>query len=137
MEERVQPYMCFACSPDNPIGLKLQFKDVGDTLQTSFTPRDEHQGWPGWAHGGLVSTVLDEAMAQWVWRREITAMTAELNVRFRNGLPLGRTLLVEARQVSARGRLLELEAEGKLDDGTVIAQARAKFMVVSREILVG
>ncbi|RJX20560.1 MAG: PaaI family thioesterase [Desulforudis sp.] len=133
MAERVPPHMCFACSPNNPIGLKLQFEDVGDTLRTSFTPREEHQGWPGWTHGGLVTTVLDEAMAQWVWRREITAMTADLSIRFRHGLPLGETLRVEARRVSARGCLLELEAEGKLDDGTVIAQAKAKFMIVTRE----
>lgn len=134
MADRPVPYMCFACSPHNPIGLKLRFKDVGEVLKTSFTPREEYQGWPGWTHGGLVTTVLDEAMAQWVWRREITAVTAEMTIRFRSGLPLGETMFVEARRVASRGRLMELEAEGRLGDGTVVALARAKFMVIKLDL---
>ncbi len=127
MDER-GPHMCFACSPDNPIGLKLQFEDDGDVLRTSFTPGEEHQGWIDVVHGGLIATVLDEAMAQWCWRRGMAAMTAEITVRFRKGVPVNRTILVTARLLQEKGRLVELAAEARLDDGELAAQATAKFI---------
>ncbi|MEW6726683.1 MAG: PaaI family thioesterase [Bacillota bacterium] len=127
LDERAT-HMCFACSPVNPIGLKLLFEDDGDVLRTSFTPGEEHQGWTGWVHGGLISTVLDEAMAQWCWRRGMTAMTAEIAVRFRKGVPVNRTILVTARLLREKGRLVELAAEARLDDGELAAQATAKFI---------
>lgn len=48
--------MCFACSPKNPIGLKLQFFMEGDTCKASFVGRPEHQGWAGLIHGGLIAS---------------------------------------------------------------------------------
>ncbi|MGC7846828.1 PaaI family thioesterase [Desulforudis sp. 1088] len=126
LDERAT-HMCFACSPVNPIGLKLLFEDDGDVLRTSFTPGEEHQGWTGWVHGGLISTVLDEAMAQWCWRRGMTAMTAEITVRFKKGVRIGERMDVSARMVSARGRLVELEAAAAVA-GKVVATARSKFL---------
>ncbi|MDI6906885.1 MAG: PaaI family thioesterase [Thermoanaerobacterales bacterium] len=125
------PRMCFACGRDNPIGLRLSFVEDGETLATTFTPRPEHQGWPGWTHGGLVLTVLDEVMAQWCWRHGLPAMTAEMTVRFRHGVPTGRTIHVTARPLRQKGRLVELKAEARLDDGTPAAQATAKFIRTS------
>ncbi|MBE0467611.1 MAG: PaaI family thioesterase [Candidatus Desulforudis sp.] len=122
--------MCFACSPDNPIGLKLVFEDDGVVCRTRFTPGLVHQGWNGRIHGGILSTLLDEAMAQLLYRRRETAVTAELTVRFKRSAPVGRELLVEARQAAARGRLVEVKAQARFTDGTVVATAGAKFLKV-------
>ncbi len=92
-------HMCFACSPDNPIGLKLVFEDEGEVCRTRFVPGVEHQGWTGRIHGGILVTLLDETMAQLLYRRGQTAVTAELTVRFKRPVPVGRTLVAEARQV--------------------------------------
>lgn len=121
-------HMCFACSPINPIGLKLVFADEGDACRTRFVPGPEHQGWTGRVHGGIVTTLLDEAMAQFLYRRDETVVTAELTVRFRLPAPVGRELLVEARQTGAHGRLITLEAKACFDDGTVVATAHGKFL---------
>ncbi len=128
-------HMCFACSPINPIGLKLVFADEGDACVTRFVPGREHQGWTGRVHGGIVTTLLDEAMAQFLYRRHETAVTAELTVRFRLPVPVERELLVEARQTGARGRLLMLEAKARLVDGTVVATAQGKFLRVPAQVL--
>lgn len=128
-------HMCFACSPINPIGLKLVFADEEDACVTRFVPGPEHQGWTGRVHGGIVTTLLDEAMAQFLYRRQETAVTAELTVRFRLPVPVERELLVEARQTGARGRLLMLEAKARLVDGTVVATARGKFLRVPSQVL--
>ena len=127
-------HMCFACSPDNPIGLKLVFEDEGEVCRTRFVPGVEHQGWTGRIHGGILATLLDEAMAQLLYRRKQTAVTAELTVRFKRPVPVGRALVVEARRVGGRGRLIEVEARACFEDQTVVASAHAKFLKVPLDI---
>lgn len=122
--------MCFACGPSNPIGLHLQFSLDGDTCRTTFTAGEEHQGWNGCLHGGLIATLLDEVMAQWLWRQGISAMTAEMTTRFRRMVPIGVPVIVESQQVGSRGRLWELIARVILPGGQVAAQARAKFLAM-------
>lgn len=125
--------MCFACSPRNPIGLKLKFEQDGDTCRTYFLAGPEHQGWNGVLHGGLVATLLDEVMAQWLWGRDITAMTAEISTRYSKAVPIGEKLTLEANMLSDRGRLVEMAGKLILPDGTVAARAKAKFLKMDAE----
>jgi len=122
--------MCFACSPNNPIGLKLVFEHEGDICRASFVAGPEHQGWNGVMHGGLVTTMLDEVMAQWLWSRDMSIMTAEMTTRFVNPVPIGVKLTIESRLVANKRRLFLMEADATLPDGTVVAKATAKFVPV-------
>jgi acyl-coenzyme A thioesterase PaaI-like protein len=65
MEKQPNSRMCFVCGIDNPIGLHLKFytDDEGRCI-ARFQPKAEHQGFPGQLHGGLISTLLDEAMGR-------------------------------------------------------------------------
>jgi acyl-coenzyme A thioesterase PaaI-like protein len=54
---------CFGCGPDHPSGFHLRFEVDGDAVLTRFTPGQHHQGPLGLMHGGLISTVADEAAA--------------------------------------------------------------------------
>ena len=56
-------HACFGCGDNNPIGLRLRFAYAGNGVEASFTPSAEHQGFHDVVHGGIISTVLDEAMA--------------------------------------------------------------------------
>lgn len=125
-------HMCFACSPRNPIGLKLEFEHEGDICRASFVPGPEHQGWNGVMHGGLVTTILDEVMAQWLWVRNLTTMTAEMTTRFVNPVPIGGKLTVESRMVADKRRLFLMEANAMLPDGSVVAKATAKFVPIKK-----
>ena len=128
--------MCFACSPRNPIGLKLVFEQDGEICRTIFTAGPEHQGWSGVVHGGLVATLLDEVMAQWLWVRGITTMTAEMTTRYSKAMPVGESLTIEGNLVSEKGRLVEMAGKIILPDGTVAARATAKFLKVEMENIV-
>jgi acyl-coenzyme A thioesterase PaaI-like protein len=123
-------HMCFACSPRNPIGLKLEFEHEGDICRASFVAGPEHQGWNGVMHGGLVTTILDEVMAQWLMVRNHITMTAEMTTRFINPVPIGAKLTVESRLVADKRRLFLMEANAMLPDGSVVARATAKFVPI-------
>ncbi len=122
--------MCFACGQDNPIGLKLQFALDGEDYVTRFEVRPEYQGWEGIAHGGLVATALDEVMARLLWEKDINAITARLEVRYRKPVPVGETLEIRGRITRRRPPAIETEATATTSAGEVVAEAKATSMVL-------
>lgn len=122
--------ICFGCSPDNPIGLKMVFEHDGDVCRSRFTPGPEHQSWNDVVHGGLLATMMDEAMGKWLWEHGITAMTAEMTIRYSAMVPVGVTLTIEGYMVSQKRKLIEMAAHIILPDGSVAVRAKAKFLEV-------
>ena len=82
-DELIDDGMCFACGPRNDIGLRLEFEAAGGDIVTRFLPQDRHQGFQGIVHGGILSTLLDEVMAHVLMRRGIRAVTARMEVQFK------------------------------------------------------
>lgn len=123
---------CFGCSTHNPIGLKLLPQLEGDQCQVHFTPGTQHQGWIGYMHGGLITTILDEVMGNWLWQNDKPSVTAEMNVRFIKPVPIGEQLTATAWMSSERSRIVEMVAEIVLADGTTAAKATAKFFKKER-----
>lgn len=121
---------CFACGPNNPIGLRLRFRADGDEYVTEFAPDERHQGYDGIVHGGLVATVLDEVMARMLWDRGLPFATAELTVRYRAPLKVGTRAEFRARLTRQRPRLIEAEARATGEDGSEIATATGRFLPV-------
>ena len=121
--------MCFACGPNNPIGLHLHFEVTEGQCRTTFTPKPEHQSYDGRMHGGLVSTLLDETLGNYCYLYEHRiAYTARLEVRFKQPILIGEKLLITAHVVKRKGRLLEMQGEITKEDGTIGAEATAKMM---------
>lgn len=123
--------MCFGCSPHNPIGLKLEFTMDGDVCRSSFTAGPQHQGWTGYIHGGIISSLLDEIMAQWIWCQDIPSMTAEMTTRFSRAVPINTPLTLESRKIGGKGKLFIMEGAIILPDGSVPCRATAKFLKLS------
>lgn len=123
---------CFACGPDNPIGLKLDFSEEGEKYVARFTAGPEHQGYDGIVHGGIVSTLLDEIMARYPYAKGEDTVTARLEIRYRQPTPVGRELTVTGWIVSKRGRIYETAGTVALADGTVTAEGKATVMVMRK-----
>lgn len=119
---------CFACGRDNPIGLRLRFTEEREGIRAEFTPGPQYQGYEGVVHGGVVAAALDDAMANLAHLRGQEALTAKLEVRFRQEAPVGQRLIVAARITGERGRLFNAEATLALPDGTRLADARGTFI---------
>lgn len=125
------PKKCFGCGEENPLGLKLKFLCDGDTVSTEFIPSDYHQGWPGFVHGGILFTVLDEAMGYTFFSQGMNGVTAKMEVRFRQLVPIGKPVLISAAITKRTKRLIETKATATLDDGVVAAEAKAVMYVVA------
>jgi len=117
--------MCFACGPRNPHGLGLRFQFDGREVAADITFEKTFQGYRGIVHGGLLSTVLDEAMVTLLNRMGEHAVTAELTVRFLAPAGIGEPFRVTAGLVERRGRIRKLEARLARTDGTEVARARS------------
>lgn len=128
-ERTAQNEWCFACGRHNPCGLKLQFEEQDDTYITHFTGEATHQGYDGIMHGGIVSTLLDEIMARYIYAKGVTAVTARLEIKYLKPTPIGVPLLVKGRIIKNRGRIYETAGTIELPDGTVTAEGTAKVFV--------
>ncbi len=123
---------CFACGPENPIGLRLDFElDASGVLVTRFTPRREHQSYAGRMHGGLVGVVLDELMVRLLHMLDRRVVTSELTVRLHRPTPIGRAIEWRGWIEADRGRVVDTRAESReVASGELLASARARCMRV-------
>ncbi|MGD0016006.1 MAG: PaaI family thioesterase [Verrucomicrobiia bacterium] len=123
---------CFVCGEHNPHGLHLRFHRDGASVVTEFVPQPHHAGFRGIVHGGVLATVLDEAM---FWAAACATkrfcLAAELNVRFLKKVGLEQRLLCVANFVADRGRLWESRAELRDESGTVYVRATCKQVPIS------
>ena len=117
------------------MGLHLRFSADDDSVRASFTPSPHHQGFGGIVHGGIITTVLDEAMAWAVAHAGFWAMTGDVRVRFRRPLQVGEVTVVSAHVSGVRGRLVSTVGEVVLGaNRTPIATATATFVKVGAEL---
>ena len=124
---------CLVCGRRNPHGLKMSlFVDESGVVHTEFNPREEHVGFDGIIHGGVLATVLDEAMV-WcaTWSGKRFCVAAEMNVRFLKPIRPGMLIKVEARIDQARSRLITTSATISDADGAVACTATGKYTPVS------
>jgi uncharacterized protein (TIGR00369 family) len=127
---------CLVCGVDNALGLQARFYELdGGELLGAFSPREEHQSYPGRLHGGIASTILDETIGRAILLQEPGAwgVTAELSVRFRKPVPLEGEVRCVARITRDTRRLFEGTGELLLADGTVAVEARGRYLKMSLE----
>lgn len=127
---KVSDRWCFACGPDNPISLKMQFREEGDRYCSDFVGQKEHQSYDGIVHGGIISTLLDEIMGGYMYAKGYRAVTAKLEVRYRKPTPIGEHLNIEGWIVGNRGTMYDMASRITLDDGTVTAEGKAKIALI-------
>jgi uncharacterized protein (TIGR00369 family) len=124
---------CLVCGRDNPHGLHLNLHVDTSTGEVSaeWTPRPEHIGFQGIVHGGILATVLDEAMV-WAatWSGKRFCVCGELNVRYRQSVSVGVPLVIQAKIEVVRSRLIE--ASGVIRDGAdvVYTSGTGKYVPV-------
>ena len=129
----LQDDYCFACGKDNPIGLHLKFKFEGDKYFTKKIVPQEYQSYKGVVHGGIITTMLDEAMGSYVIDKYgIQPVTGTLTIRYKYPTPTEQELTIEAWQKSQRHNTFEMCSAISTIDGVVTAEATAMMVVVTK-----
>ena len=127
---------CFGCGLENRTGLRLRFlvdADLNVVCHLKLAAR--FAGPPGHAHGGIIATLLDEAMSKVNRARGILAMTRHLEVEYLRPVPLGMPLTLTARYGGTTGRRNHIEADLADAKGEVLATAKAVFVTVTPDLL--
>ena len=126
--ERLQHHdLCFGCGQANLFGLQLELERSGGGVAGRFFVKQDHQGPPGYAHGGVIASALDEAMALLVHDHNAQALTARLELDLEAPAVVGSYVEVRARLERDDGRKLYVRATATGEDGP-IASARGTFV---------
>jgi acyl-coenzyme A thioesterase PaaI-like protein len=126
---------CFACGKDNQDGMRLKFFfDEGHhRAWCKFKLLRKYQGPPGHAHGGIIATILDEAMGKVNKLRSVIALTSTMAIEYLHPVPLGKPLLVEGTEKEVDGRRHFNMAEIRDETGQVLARSQGVFIAFDPE----
>ena len=123
---------CFACGQDNAQGMHLKFHldEARRRSYCKFRLQKKYQGPPGHAHGGIIATILDEAMGKVNKLRSVIALTKQMEIEYLKPVPLDTPLLVEGHEKSVRGRKHINAAEIRNQKNEVLARGRGLFIAI-------
>jgi uncharacterized protein (TIGR00369 family) len=128
---------CLVCGMANPAGLKGAFYELDNgELLCTFRPAAEHQSYPGRLHGGIAAAILDETIGRAIMMgsaEEVWGVTVEFTVRYKQPIPLAGPLRVRGRITKDGGRVYEGSSEILLEDGTVAAEGRGRYLKMPLE----
>jgi len=128
--------MCFGCGKRNPFGLRLKFHRDGRGVSTEFTPTRHYQAWTDITHGGIITTMLDEAMGHAVLMSgHFGFLTASLQVNLKRPAYIDDRLVISAEVVRDRKKALEIEGKITTADGTLVAEGRAVQVILEGDQL--
>src|SRR5437773_827402 len=122
---------CFGCGGANDYGMKLTF-ELDETTKCAtgkFILGSRYAGGAGFAHGGVIAILLDEAMGKISKLTEERAVTAELSVEYKKPVPVNAEILVEGWQESETGRNRFRIGEIRDAAGNLLARGRGRFVV--------
>ena len=127
---------CYVCGPDNASGLHVPFvPDGAHGSRAVYTARAEHCGWPGLLHGGVALALMDEALAWSLYFQGLFGVTARIETRFRQPIPIGAKLMIRAWTLDRRRQIVHARAEirGGADDSPLVAEANATMYLQETE----
>ncbi|HEY0798543.1 MAG TPA: PaaI family thioesterase [Candidatus Baltobacteraceae bacterium] len=121
---------CFACGQHSEIGMHLRFHPDGEhyAVRAQTVIDEKYQGWKGMTHGGIIATMIDDAMAHAGAAAGFAGFTAAIDVRFRKPVPTGEVAIVRAWVTWQRRNVLGVSSRVTDGNGTVLASAEGSFV---------
>ena len=129
---------CIICGMDNPLGVKAPFYEMEDnSVVTLFSYRSEHQSYPGRAHGGMITCMLDELIGRVIWcfEPDKLAVTLDIKVKFRKPVPYDAPLIGVGSIVKNSSRAYVGQAKIYDASGAVLAEGEATYFKMPPEAI--
>jgi uncharacterized protein (TIGR00369 family) len=122
---------CFGCGPANPAGLRLDFLRAEDgTIVCQPTIPIIFEGPPGYVHGGIIATILDETMSKSVRALGVTAVTGQMEINYLRPVHSATPIRIEGRLLRTEGRKYWTEARIRDARGRELARSTGLFIEV-------
>lgn len=126
---------CFACGSRNPMGLSMSFYLFGDSVRSDLSLSSHHVGWENIAHGGIISTILDEIMG-WsvITFKQVYSVTKSMEIRFLKPVPVQTPLTAIGRIIDENeGGTRDCRTRGMLVDseGNRLAEGYGRMAILS------
>ena len=130
---------CFGCGRQNKQSMRLKFTydDSSRQVASRFRLSRRYSGPPGYCHGGIIATILDEAMAKLNKPNQVTAVTAQMTVDYLKPVPLNKPLRTEAHETRTNGRRRFRTAVILNEEGVVLARGRGVFVTIDPHKMLG
>jgi len=126
---------CFVCGRDNPFGLNIVFFKEKNEVRAEFIPQSKLQGFKEIVHGGILFSILDEIMGRTaVITKGVMTLTVEIDIKYRKKAIIGEKIIFTAHMTKDLGRMIEAQGQACKEDGTLLAEARGRFIVLSPEM---
>jgi acyl-coenzyme A thioesterase PaaI-like protein len=127
--------LCFGCSPHNPHGLRLVWRDVGDVVEAHYTAAPHLCGAPGVIHGGIQAVLLDETLGVAIQRsfrdgERRYVVTAAFDLEYRRPAPTGVQLVLRGRLDRCEGRSFFVSGEIADREGRLLTRATARWVEI-------
>ena len=131
-----QGHYCFACGTANPIGLHLNFYRLDDWICSEITLSREYEGWENMAHGGIISTLLDEVMS-WtlIYFKRAFFVTRKMQIKYVRPVPVGEPLFVRGRIIKDGSQLVKVRGDVLDGENRLLTRSEGEFAMVSEDKL--
>jgi len=123
---------CFGCGEGNPQGLRLHFAQAEDgTVSAREKINEGFHGHPGYVHGGVLATILDEAMSKAIRATGRTAVTRKLASEYLRPTPTETPLLISGKLLRVEGSKIWVEAKIENERGKCLVRGEGLFIEVN------
>ena len=137
--EKLKGYYCFACGTENPIGLNLKFYRSGESICSDIILKRYYEGWENIAHGGIISTLLDEVMSWTVmYFKKVFIVTRNMKIKYVRPVLIGKLITVRGKITDdTKLPIIKAKSEIRDQDKRLLVQGWAEFVIVSKDKLSG
>jgi len=122
-------YNCFGCSPNNQMGLKMEFFEDGEEIVSIWNPEHHFDGYINVLHGGIQSTLIDE-IAYWtvLIKLKTSGVTARLDVRLKKPLYTNNgKIRLRAKLAELKGRVAIIDVKIYNSEKEICASAKVYY----------
>lgn len=124
---------CFVCGKENKTGLKLNFEIEDKKIKAEFIPNERLEGFKGIVHGGIVTTVLDEAMVKLAFMLGLNAVTSRISVELKQPTVVGKKYFITGEIVEEQEKIVKAKALLESEDKRLIAQAESVLVRINKK----
>jgi acyl-coenzyme A thioesterase PaaI-like protein len=124
---------CIVCGKKNPYGLHLKFQELGEEISSVFRPLPHMEGYNGLVHGGVLATLIDGSMANYLFAKGFAGLTSSLKVDYLKAANLSDTLKIvtgameiDKHKASLYSKILRFDE--------ILVEAHASFFLMSGKV---